>query len=66
MKIIAKVRLAKGRRASKNAASYLEGWPDSVSDPVEREALYARRLKGRRYDDPGQVVRFKSDRVVAR
>ena len=65
MKIVAKVRPAKRRRASKNT-THLEGWPDSVSDPVEREALYARRLKGRRYDDPGQVVRLKSDQVVAR
>jgi|TARA_B110000285_G_C15111245_1_gene611282 hypothetical protein len=49
-----------GRRA---AAAELkarrDGWPSFIADPIEREEHVAKWMNGRRYDEPGMVVRFK-------
>ena len=37
------------------------GWP-KIPAPDKREAHLKRKMKKRRYDDPGQTVIFKGDR----
>ena len=54
-------RLAQLRIATARRRADLEGWP-STPPIAKREAFFARRLKGHRYDDPGQIVRLKGDR----
>lgn len=38
-------------------------WPKHIADDTKREAMWKRRLKGRRYDEPGMEVHFKT-RVI--
>jgi hypothetical protein len=35
------------------------GWPPFIADDEERERVITEKLKGRRFDEPGMVMRFK-------
>jgi hypothetical protein len=54
-------RLKHLRIATARRRAQLEGWPD-IPDPDKRESYLKRKMKKRRYDDPGQIVRLKGDR----
>jgi len=50
------------KTATERRREQLQGWP-TIPPYAEREEFFARRLKGARYDDPGQtIIRFKGDR----
>ena len=54
-------RLEQLRLATAKRRAQIEGWPQ-IPPPDKREAYLKRRMKGCRYDDPGQIVIFKGDR----
>jgi len=55
-------RLAQLRTATARRRADLEGWP-KIPAPDKREVFLAKKMRKRRYDDPGQIVRFKGDRL---
>jgi hypothetical protein len=52
-------RLEQRRVATNQRQAQREGWPD-IPAPDKREAYFKRKMKGRRYDDPGQMIIFKT------
>ena len=54
-------RLEQLRIATARRRADLEGWP-KIPAPDKREAHLQRKMKKRRYDDEGQIVRLKGDR----
>ena len=54
-------RLEQLRIATARRRADLNGWP-KIPDADKREDFFRRKMKGRRYNDPGQIVRLKGDR----
>lgn len=50
------LRVATARRRAE-----MHGWPQ-IPDPDKREDFFKRKMKKRRYDDQGQIVKLKGDR----
>ena len=56
-KCVRRLNILRAATARRRAA--LEGWP-KLPAPDKREDFFRRKMKGRRYDDPGQTVIFKT------
>ena len=44
--------------ANEKRRAQRDGWPD-IPDPYEREDYLKCKMRGLRYDDPGQIVKLK-------